>query len=54
LINATQNALLENGTYISEEQIKSFINDVFKSGGNRDDLYRVVLKKALKENSETL
>jgi len=36
------------------EQTQEFVDKVFKSEGNRDELYRVVLKKALKDNIESL
>jgi hypothetical protein len=39
---------------VSAEQTKSFVDMVYKSAGDRKDIYRVVLKKAIQDNIESL
>jgi division protein CdvB (Snf7/Vps24/ESCRT-III family) len=39
---------------ITPDQTKTYVDIVFKSAGDRKDLYRVVLKKAILDNIESL
>jgi len=39
---------------ISADQTKAFVDLIFKSAGDRKELYRVVLKKAILDNLDNL
>lgn len=39
---------------VSPDQTNKFVDMVYKSAGDRSDIYRVVLKKALHDNIDNL
>lgn len=50
LFYATEKALNESNIFTPVEKILLFIVDVFVCGGNREDLYRVIIKRAILDN----
>jgi len=54
MANALLKACQDNRIVVPAEQTKAFVDMVFKSAGNREELYRVVLKKAINDNLHNL
>jgi len=54
MANALLKACQDNGIVVPADQTKAFVDMIFKSADNREELYRVVLKKAINNNLHNL
>ena len=54
MTNALLKACQDNNIIVPADQTAAFVDQVFKSSGDKKDLYRVELKKAVHDNLDNL